>query len=1139
MDPDERPGAPEQVEPPICFDNSSEAVQGGIDSGSTVTAIRNPTNIAPSHHESNDMSRVVLGSPHSVDAHRARSCRLPLSMEKDLLERHTISDDKQLGGSANLAQKLLSFDSDGKLQSLKASCRGESDELATGSKITIIRYGGEDPSLRRIIGQRIDGICSGRSMIDLSGPKRSALGESKSSKALHPFFLPKPYHPSEASLHGEPPQSEGSIPEKMRRKHTIACTTPGKIRGIVNNARDEEWAGKFLPKVVLSKHIRKTHVALPGSKYPLWPPRNMVHVKETSIDDSDTSRSTKNPYMPTRRKLKTRQDRIEDVGSVMAQSMRLVCGYQAAFASNTDVNLKRNAKCRVPLRQIMTGHELRAKVQENFSRAKSTHAATTNLLDALSTSTSSFDNFECESQQWVCKYAPAQASHVLQIGPEPIILRDWLGKSSINRTESKIHNDARTGGVIEPMGRQDVTRLKRPVKRRKRELDDFIVNSDEELSQLDEVTVSDGLSSGYGREATGQQSLVRHHDPASSAPSTYRPTNAIVISGPHGCGKTAAVYAAAKELDFEVFEINAGSKRGGKEILERVGEMTRNHLVQQSEPVHGAEKSTFSRANGTPVLEGQEQPPLPQQEPIKSFFKCTATSKKSFESNAAASETYSKADNTGTQRAPNLKQSLVLIEEADVLFEDDKLFWSTVIELTLHSKRPVVMTCTNESLLPLDSLPLFAILRFAPPLDEMVSNYLLCMAAMEGHLLSRNAVEMLYKMKGRDLRASISELNLSCQMAIGDNKCGLDWRLIGPSSSENEHQATTVLRAISLDTYDVRRDNEVESEHTEVPRPSGALNLSEDASSTLWDECQIDVAEQFMLLASEAMDTCLSEDTRPNLTVLEDLDRHLDALSVADSYCPLGMRADNKTKMNLSLPKLTDSTSLHFTAEAPVLQAEPMIDITGLSNALSINLRNTAMNTLSQHYRATKNDQATFFQELLASKESQKHTATKAVQLLRSSLSPLNVPPKASLRPYAVSEIDHGSTNAIAEDVAPYVRSILHYDLRLAEQRHQLELSTSQSGGRSLRTRKTRASRAALEGGSKSSIRREVWFEASLDVKSVLSTGGTGWQEALHEILAADGREGNGDDVGENLGPAHSSAENAMQSESERDNEEF
>lgn len=52
-----------------------------------------------------------------------------------------------------------------------------------------------------------------------------------------------------------------------------------------------------------------------------------------------------------------------------------------------------------------------------------------------------------------------------------------------------------------------------------------------------------------------------------SKSSTSLPTNAIILSGPHGSGKSCSVYAIATELGFNVIELNASSRRTGLYII--------------------------------------------------------------------------------------------------------------------------------------------------------------------------------------------------------------------------------------------------------------------------------------------------------------------------------------------------------------------------------------------------------------------------------------------------------------------------------------------------------------------------------------------------------------------------------------------
>lgn len=84
----------------------------------------------------------------------------------------------------------------------------------------------------------------------------------------------------------------------------------------------------------------------------------------------------------------------------------------------------------------------------------------------------------------------------------------------------------------------------------------------------------------------------------------------------------------------------------------------------------------------------------------------------------------------------------------------------------------------------------------------------------------------------------------------------------------------------------------------------------------------------------------------------------------------------------------------------------------------------------------------------------------------------------------------------IAEDLAPYIRSIVGFDLRLERYRDELNRLTTQ-GSTKRKTRTTRASRAALEGGSKSNTRRERWFSSNINSKRIIATGSKSWEDAL------------------------------------------
>lgn len=89
----------------------------------------------------------------------------------------------------------------------------------------------------------------------------------------------------------------------------------------------------------------------------------------------------------------------------------------------------------------------------------------------------------------------------------------------------------------------------------------------------------------------------------------------------------------------------------------------------------------------------------------------------------------------------------------------------------------------------------------------------------------------------------------------------------------------------------------------------------------------------------------------------------------------------------------------------------------------------------------------------------------------------------------------------ITEDLAPYIRAIMAFDGRLQQYRHTLfQLMMQENGGGEKRSRNTRASRAALEGGDKASVRKERWFTADAPYYKIQGTAGPAWQESLFRM---------------------------------------
>ncbi|MCJ1281488.1 hypothetical protein MMC26_000808 [Xylographa opegraphella] len=1065
----------------------------------------------------------------------------PLSHDKSnkaqAVEVSTSLDRSTIAGRGNPSamngtpkKKMLKLHNDGRLASPTsrkvvdisrpdAKPRGRRKKETSSTKILVLSYG-SDSATKASIAQRINIILespiASKELSRSTGVSDVVPQPNVATKVTHPFFLGKVARQSVIDVNHN---TESAIAEDEGPPKDSKSASPRKKVSTVTPTVANAWAAIAEHGFATEARATSRMMRFAGAMEPLWPPRGLQHCRGLTAEPPVMHTRSSGILVTEQRRFKTSEPQIHPGESILDICRRAYYG----FTKHGDwtVVSSRSRILRKPYRRLMTGLELQAAmrsrlvtwnppaanatsaahvdsnvfhdgVMDSVQRLSSHHSALDHLYGSLATSLSGFDRFECETRDWTSKYMPRDAASVLQQSSEVTLLRDWLKSltvMSVNNGTSDCQKSRETS----------ITSKRLLAKRKKRRkmaeyLEDFVVSSDSEVDRTDELAQPDANPS---IDVALRSAIIRNEDRAEFSGQTgVTPViaNAVVISGPHGCGKTAAVYAVAQELGFEVFEINAGSRRSGRDVLDRVGDMTKNHLVQKA--TH-TDKMEDAEALQNAAL--QEDISSGHQSTMQSFLKQDNKSKSTFKSRSKAKEVEPKAQ-VSPKKRNHQKQSLILLEEVDILFDEDKLFWTTVLSLILQSRRPIIMTCTDESLLPLDDMLLHAIFHFVPPPDDLATDYLMLVAGNEGHLLSRESIATLYRAKQRDVRASITELNFWCQMAVGDAKGGLEWMLIRANADESHNKQGQALRVVSDGTYVpymgfLGRDRIDDSTDDTMSREIKVLAEASDA----WDHT---VEEWYQLLDDDSLFSHSSLTSRQrSLQMLDDCVLNFDAQSAADVLQGFGLRPDHITPLDATEPELTDTARSNYTEGFHVLQAEPRKDQTCLSQLIPLAIKACSKKVISE----SVGDAATHFNaDVLcqhitrARSEGSRHPFVAPMAgLIGVALKSLEEPSKRSSLHAASSQaaVPGASLSSIVCDIAPYVRSIVRYDICLEERRVRLSDLLSH-GGRSGKPRRTRASRAALEGGSKAHTRRERWFPKSTNFGLVLQTGGEEWQRA-------------------------------------------
>ncbi|KAF8866979.1 P-loop containing nucleoside triphosphate hydrolase protein [Acephala macrosclerotiorum] len=1001
------------------------------------------------------------------------------------------------------------------------------------TRIVTIRYG-EGQLLPSTIGQKIGRILNNSNpaipMEKVDSPATVKAITPKPAKSTHPFFL------------GKVAAVKASPQKPAKRRPSIIDLTAAKERIPQAGARTPPRGKQSpLPKTAIPFSGFGTSAKImkfPGATEPAWPWKDMVHIRGLDLSDqleNSQQLPSSAPSVPSQsKKSKYQAIRIlqgEDILGNLAKDLRIANVVQGIRDIDPNEFPPVSDCLRVPTKHLEPGFEIQRRVrkelrtrlppsnsmaqsasedeiQQNDDEQTRLHPAILKTYGSISTSLSAFDKGRCESQSWIHKYSPKYASDVLQTGKEVSVLKEWLQSLTVKSVEAGLgacSSSKRSGGKSEPSGKR---------KRKSKKLDGFVISSDEADDDMDEISEPDDNPSPFGSQGPQIKTVVRT---GLKNKDSGRLTNAVVISGPHGCGKTAAVYAVAKELGFEVFEIHPGAKRSGKEIMDKVGDMTQNHQVQRLPPglpqIDGAgdeDKRRIDEALANDLKSGR-------QGTMNSFFKSQPATKSEAKSKAPA------ATSKGSTKQPQLikedmkpktsakaqKQSLILIEEADILYREDTQFWPTILNLATTSKRPIVITCNDESAVPIKSLPLHAIIRMNPPPADLAADYMLVVAACEGHVLRREAVQSVYESRNMDLRAAMTDLNFWCQFAVGDKKNGLGWYLSRwPKGSDVDKDGNT-FRVVSEGTYKTGMgwlsQDVLESDMHH-------LDIEEETLHEMCDGWDLDIGDWQKSLDLESW--AQNDDKTKSQAALRAYDDFLEAMSSAD-VCSGGLFAsNNQIRIDASMPELTSKAREDYTLAAEILEAATLVNYDTLSKDISLWMRSRSRDRLhiDQHVKMDKEvppelrrpDESDIIR--LIRKEATSADSSLSRRDFSAAFDPVSEPEKSlfSTGQLEASVFDR-TMSIIVEDMAPYVRSIVDFDARLQEERVRRSNLLSEGGRKGKKMRMTRAAMSALEGGARSTTRREKYFGSLLNPHLVMKTGKQDWTEAALVDMATSG----------------------------------
>ncbi|KAM0826197.1 hypothetical protein ACQ4PT_069038 [Festuca glaucescens] len=212
--------------------------------------------------------------------------------------------------------------------------------------------------------------------------------------------------------------------------------------------------------------------------------------------------------------------------------------------------------------------------------------------------------------------------------------------------------------------------------------------------------------------------------------------NVLLITGPVGCGKSAAVFACAREEGFNVIEVNTSDMRNGAYVKQKFEEATKSH---------GLEKWSQEEDTTSPRIDSLD----PDRTECKQSVSCSTGKASNSNEHKSPAKCYLTSKLSDEAPKQVINKTLILFEDVDTVFDEDRGFISTILKIAETTKWPIILTSNKKD----PSLPNL--------LDQLILDFKYPSA---GELLSH--VGMICKSEGVDVAAP--QLKYIINACLGD-----------------------------------------------------------------------------------------------------------------------------------------------------------------------------------------------------------------------------------------------------------------------------------------------------------------------------------------------------------------------------------